>query len=281
MGFNTRKEPQNIKEFRQAVSTLIDKEFVTSTILQGVADPAYTMVPPGNGFWYNPDVPQLGKGMTREERINEVVKLLKGAGFTWELEPKWNAADRKVDAGKGLKMPNGQLVPEMTLLAPSAGYDPLRSTFAIWIEQWLKEAGIPVKAELTGFNVIVSKVFDEQDFDMWMLGWGLTVFPDYLRDFFHSTRAAKEDLNAGGYSNPEFDTLADTLVAETDLNMAKFIASNIQEILADEAPYVVLFTTQILEPVRSNTKFPFETVMDGLQNYFQSANGPLAYTQVQ
>jgi ABC-type transport system substrate-binding protein len=290
MGFNLRKPPMDNtpagKAFRQAVATLIDKEFVTTSILQRVADPAYTMVPPGNGFYYNTNVPQWGKTaegtpMSREQRINEAVRLLKEAGFTWEVEPKWNTGNLAVDAGRGLKMPNGEPVPQLELLAPSAGYDPLRSTFAIWIERWLNEAGIPLRANLTGFNVIVAKVFTEQDFDMWMLGWGLTVFPDYLENFFHSKYSEKEGNNAGGYSNPEYDKLAETLVAETDVNKAKEITFKMQEFLADELPYVVLFTTQILEPVSTNVKFPFETILDGIQNYFQSANGPLAYTQFQ
>ncbi|MBI2164901.1 MAG: ABC transporter substrate-binding protein [Chloroflexi bacterium] len=281
MGFNTRKAPQNIKEFRQAVAVLIDKEFVSRTVLQGVVDPAYTMVPPGNGFYYNPKVSELGKGMTREQRVNEAVKLLKSAGFKWDVEPKWNVDNRAVDTGKGLRMPDGKLVPEIELLSPSAGYDPLRASFAIWIEQWLKDVGIPVKANLTGFNVIVDRVFAKQEFDMWMLGWGLTPFPSYLENFFHSRQSVLGGNNAGGYSNKAFDTLAETLLLETDINKARDQVFKMQEFLSDEVPYVVLFTTQILEPARANVKFPFEVVLDGLQNYFQSANGPLAFTQLQ
>ena len=282
LGFNLRKAPMDNKAFRQAVATLIDKEFVTATVLQGVAVAAYTMVPPGNGAWYNPDVPAIGKGLSREERINAAVKLMKDAGFTWDVEPAWDPESTGAvnPEGQGLRAPDGTLVPDMTILAPSAGYDPLRSTFAIWIERWLREAGIPVTAQLKGFNVIVPKVFDEQDFDMWILGWGLTVFPDYLNDFFNSERAELGDLNAGGYSNPEFDTLGNQLVAETDIDEAHRQASRLQELLADELPYVVLLTTQILEPVRDNVKFPFYEVMDGVQNYFQSPNGPLSYTLI-
>ena len=271
------------KAFRQAVGTLVDKEFIADTVLQGVAEAAYTMVPPGNRYWYNPDVTQIGKGLTREERVNEAVRTLKEAGFTWDVEPAWDPASTGSvnPEGKGLRMPDGTLVPEMTILAPSAGYDPLRSTFAIWVERWLKEAGIPVTAQLKGFNVLVPKVFDEQDFDMWILGWSLTVFPDYLNDFFNSERAGLGDVNAGGYSNSEFDELGNELVSETDLAKAKQQAARLQGILADELPYVVLFTNQILEPVRSNVHFPFVDVMDGLQNYFQSANGALSNTKIE
>ena len=115
---------------------------------------------------------------------------------------------------------------------------------------------------------------------MWILGWGLTVFPDYLNDFFNSERAVLGDLNAGGYSNPEFDVLGNELVAETDIDEAHKQASRLQELLADELPYVVLLTTQILEPVRDNVHFPFDEVMDGVQNYFQSPNGPLSFTLI-
>ena len=41
----------------------------------------------------------------------------------------------------------------------SCRYDPLRSTFAIWIETWLNEFGIPLEAQLAGFNVIVPIIF--------------------------------------------------------------------------------------------------------------------------
>ena len=282
LGFNTRRQPMALKEFRQAVSILTDKEYVTGTVLTGVADPAYTMVPPGNSFWYNPDVTELGKGMSREERINAVVELLKGAGFTWDVEPAWDAdGGAVVPRGEGLRLPDGTLVPELGNIAPSAGYDPLRATCAIWIEQWLNEAGIPVKVRLTGFNVMIPNVFTDQDFDMWILERGLRVFPDYLDALFNSAYAGPDENNAGGCSNPDFDAASNELIVETDIGKARDIAFELQRILADEAPYMVLFTTQILEPLRTNVTFGYESLMGGVQNYFQSMNGPLSTTAVE
>ncbi|MFQ5878709.1 MAG: ABC transporter substrate-binding protein [Dehalococcoidia bacterium] len=274
LGFNTRRPPMDSKEFRQAVALLIDKEFLTQRVLLGVALPIYSTVPEGNLYWHNPDVSQLGKGLSREERINQAVELLKGAGFTWEAEPQWNPDNRAVERGKGLRMPNGELVSQMEILAPSAGYDPLRATVAIWIEKWLNEAGIPVRVNLTGFNVIVPKVVMQQDFDMWILGWELTVFPGYLADFFHSGRAQPGDFNPGGYANSQFDALANQLVAETDVNRARDLAFQLQEILADEVPYVLLFTTPILEAYRSETvDFPYSDVLQGIQGGLGAAHG--------
>ena len=268
LGFNFRKAPMDSRAFRQAVATLIDKEFLVDTVLQGVALPVYTMVPEGNAAWYNPDVPHIGRGLTRADRIANAVDLLKGAGFTWETEPRLSEDGQFVEQhGEGLKMPDGQAVPALEVLSPSPGYDPLRSTFAIWIERWLNEVGIPLRANLTGFNVIVERVFDRQDFDMWILGWGLDPFPDYLESFFHSRYSDLEGYNPGGYNNPEFDRLADQLLAETDLEAAREQVFEMQRFLAEELPYVVLFDTPIVETYRSELiEFPFTESWGGLQS---------------
>ncbi|MCY4527495.1 MAG: ABC transporter substrate-binding protein [Chloroflexi bacterium] len=267
LGFNFRRPPMDNKAFRQAVATLIDKEFITETVLQGVAIPVYTMVPEGNKAWHNANVPMIGQGLSRGDRVAEAVSLLKGAGFTWEKEPRVSEDGNFIEQqGEGLKMPNGEPVPEMSLIAPSAGYDPLRSTFAIWIERWMNEMGIPLRADLTGFNLIVEKVFNTQDFDMWILGWGLSIFPDYLEAFFHSRHSDLEEYNPGGYNNPEFDRLSDELLAETDLESAQQQVFRLQEFLADELPYVVLFTTPIVETFRSDRiEFPYTESLGGLQ----------------
>ncbi len=268
LGFNFRKAPMDNRAFRQAVATLIDKEFLVDTVLQGVALPIYTTVPEGNGAWYNPDVPLIGQGLTRAERIGQAVELLKEAGFTWDTEPQVSDDGQFVEQpGEGLRMPDGQPVPAMEVLAPSPGYDPLRSTFAIWIERWLNEIGIPLRANLTGFNVIVEKVFDQQDFDMWILGWSLSAFPDYLEAFFHSKHSNLEGYNPGGYANPEFDRLADRLLAETDLEAARQQVFEMQSFLAEDLPYVVLFDTPIVETYRSDRiEFPYTETWGGLQN---------------
>lgn len=267
LGFNFRKPPMDNRAFRQAVATLIDKEFLTETVLQGVALPVYTMVPEGNTFWHNGDVPMIGRGMTRAERVERAVELLKGAGFTWEVEPRMSDDGGFMEQrGEGLRMPNGEPVPTMRVIAPSAGYDPLRSTFAIWIERWMNEVGIPLRADLTGFNLIVEKVFNQQDFDMWILGWGLTLFPDYLESFFHSRYSGLEGRNAGGFSNPEYDRLADAFLAETEVQAAREQVFQMQQFLAEELPYVVLFTTPIVETFRSDRlEFPYTDILGGLQ----------------
>lgn len=281
LAFNTRRAPMDNTAFRQAVAFLIDKEFMSETVLQGAVEPAYAMVPPGNGFWHNPRVRRIGEGLDRKARITEVVALLNSAGFTWETEPTWDPAALAVIEGKGLRMPDGELVPELEILSPSAGYDPFRATYTIWIERWLREAGIPVTSTLTGFNVIVPQAIGAQDFDLLVFGINLNVFPDYLRDLFHSSRAGNGDQNFPGYNNAEFDALADTFVEAGDLETARVRALRLQQTLAEELPWVVLFTPELLEPVRNDVLLPFDVALDGLQSRLVPASGLLSYTALE
>ncbi|HEY8486757.1 MAG TPA: ABC transporter substrate-binding protein [Limnochordales bacterium] len=266
LAFNLRRPPFHIKAFRQAVATVIDREFVAGTVLQGTIEPLATFVPPGNAYWHNPDVKLWGQGMSRAQRVAEAVRLLKEAGFSWEREPQVDLASDSFQPGEGLRMPGGEPVRPLELLAPSPGYDPLRATFALWVERWLRDLGVPVRTRLADFNTIVNRTTQQHDFDMYILGWGLTLFPDYLRSFFHSSNAGPGGFNTPGYRNPDFDRLADRLLEVTELDEARAIAFQLQAILAEELPYVVLFTTPILEAYRSDrVRYPFTEVLDGIQ----------------
>lgn len=268
LSFNNRRRPMNDCSFRQAVSVLIDKEFVTGTILQGAAFPLYTYVAPANVNWYTDDVPKLGQSLNRQQRLEYAMAILEQAGYNWEndVKPSFDTTGNSVIPGGRLIMPDGTPVPELELWAPSAGYDPLRSTFAIWIETWLNEVGIPVKAELAGFNVLIPRIFTNQDFDMYILGWSLNIFPSGLRDFFSEEQSAPGGNNAGGYISEEFERLSTELLTCPNYETCKPIAEEIQNFLATESPYVVLFDTGIIEAYRSDVlEYPYTEQLSGLQ----------------
>ncbi len=242
-----------------------------------MAFPLYTFVPEGNEAWYSDEAPKLGQGLDREQRTNLAVAILEQAGFSWEgdVKPTWDPDNRQVTQAGHLIMPDGTPVPELLMLAPSPGYDPLRSTFAIWIETWLNEFGIPLQAELAGFNVIVPKIFTEQNFDMYILGWSLDLFPSFLRDFFAEEQAVLDGNNAGGYINPEFEELSAGLFTCETNESCKEIADEIQILLGTEAPYVLLFDTGIIEAFRSaaSVEYPFTEGLSGLQYAHQVGSG--------
>lgn len=266
MAFNLTKYPFNIKEFRQAVSVLIDREYICERVLQGVAFPQYSVVPPGNAYWFNPNVPMWGKGFTRSQKITEAVRLLKSAGFSWEVEPQVDLAkDRVLRRGKGLIMPNGKKMPSFEFNVMTAGYDPLRYTFGLNIATWMQEVGIPVEVVPTEFNVVIAKT-DERDFDCFMLGWSLGLYPDHMYWFFHSSQCPAGGFNYEMYSNPDFDKMVEEFLREADMETARRMAFRLQEILADELPYIVIFDTPLIEAYRSDRlAFPYTKTLSGIQ----------------
>jgi len=277
LGFNFQRAPMNDKAFRQAVAVLIDKEYIANTLLQGVAFPMYSFIPEGNSYWYSDNITKFGlkddgTPMTRAERVDEAVRILEAAGYSWEggQKPVWDQATTGVVPGGRLLMPDGTPVPELTLIGPNAGYDPLRATFAIHVEQWLNEVGIPLQADLLGFNVVQERTNAEvKDWDMFILGWGLTPFPDHIYRFFSEAQAVPGGQNDGYYINPEFEAIASPITTCTSFEECKQIADETQRFLSEELPYVVLFTTSITEPYRSEAiEYPFTNVLDGLQNIY-------------
>ncbi len=275
VAFNMRKSPMKYKGFRQAIACLTQKEFL-QTLLGGAIIPAYSLVPEGNTAWANPDVEQICKGLGEQERFDQAIQYLKADGFTWDVEPAWDdstAGNLLPDTGTGIKDPEGKAIPELELLAPGPGYDPLRSTASIWIAQWAGWMGIPMKANATGFNVIVDKVFAEGDaaanWDIYILGWGLgnPALPDFHEAFFASWQdSANGGFNTPGYKSDEFDALANEFLAATDIPTAKEAVKAMDKKIVEDLPYLVLFTTPVLEAYNNELIFPFTDVLDGLAN---------------
>jgi len=276
MAFNFEREPMDDPAFRRALATMIDRDFMAEGVLGGVAFPLYTAMPPGNLAWYDPEVGDALAAQYRDlanefERLDAAVEILRDAGWTWEVEPGYTTDDdgnpQDIVPGEGIIMPNGEPMPSVSVLTPGAGYDPLRATYGVWIERWAQELGMPLRAQLTGFDTIVQRVFvaDPTDFDIYILGWSLgnPAMPTFYESFF-KTDAGNNPL---GYSNPEYDEAVDRFMAATELEEAYSIVWNeLEPMLDQDLPYVNLFDTPILEFYRSGAiEYPFEDTIGGLQ----------------
>jgi len=245
--------------------------------LQGVAFPMYVMVPEGNTLWFNTEFADEVKakyvGLSSEERLNAALELLKADGFTWDVEPTFDADQGEIIPGSGMIDPAGVKVPEQEILAPPASYDPLRATASLWIEGWLEQLGVPAKANPTDFNTIVAKIWpgvgEEITFDMYILGWSLgnPALPTFHESFWHSRYLAEDNdgNNSTGFVNAEFDAASDAILAAETIEDAYQKMWEAEAILADELPYVVLFDTPITEFFSSDLKFPFIQTLSGLQ----------------
>jgi ABC-type transport system substrate-binding protein len=163
-------------------------------------------------------------------------------------------------------------MPELTILGPGPAYDPLRATFNQWISEWMRELGMPVESELTGFNTILGPVFIDANFDMYILGWSLgnPAFPDYYESFWHSRNdtATTGNNNTPGFNNAEYDAVIDEFMSTSDLERARELIFEAQMILADQRPYICLFYKQTNDLASRNVQYPYTETLGGIE--FQS-----------
>jgi len=285
LAFNHSRAPMSDPAFRDALTALIDKEFVTGNLLQGVAFPLYVILPEGNVAWYDEataaELAEVGyAGLDTETRRATAIQILTDAGYTWETAPGFADEDGNVQpepgegltfsAGAGLIGPDGEAVGQLELITPTASYDPLRATFGNYISGVAQEMGIDLVSIPTDFNKIVADVFTldadnnyTSPFDMFILGYSLgnAAFPTFHGSFYKTGG----DSNNTQYSNEEFDAASETFDAAQTQEEAFAAMWEMERLIARDKPHIPLFDTGILEFYNNRVAYPFTDTLSGLQ----------------
>jgi peptide/nickel transport system substrate-binding protein len=265
MGFNLRSLPFSDVSLRRAIAVLVDKEFIISRILQKYGTCMDSIVPPGNRYWFCSDVSRYGEGMDRNDRIKTAYHILQKAGYTWK-EPPIDGNGRVVP-GKGIRLPNGQLMEKFTILTPPADYDPHRAMSGMMIQEWLKALGMPALSRPMAFGALLTQVKERHEFDAFILGYGrLSMDPDYLSNFFHSANDKQRGWNMSGYKNPEFDRIAEKSASEMNREQRKKLIFKMQKIIMEDVPYIPIYNPALIEAVRKDTFTGWVETLDGIGN---------------
>jgi len=265
LGLNVRKKPFNAISFRKAIALSVDKPFIIKRIVQGYAVLSNSIIPQGNTFWYDPNVPDYGEGLSREQRIRKAYKLLRESGYTWELPPV--EPEGKVVKGKGIRYPDGTPMETLTILTPPAEYDPKRAMVGNMIQQWLNMLGIPAVSKSLSLGYLLKKVKTEHDFDCFVLGYGnLSLDPDYLRNFFISGNNTPNGWNTSGYSNPRFDQIANASADALEVNKRRQLIWQMQNIIMDDVPWIPLYSPKVAEGARNDRFTGWVQMLGGIGN---------------
>ena len=251
LGFNLRRPPMSDVAFRHAVAYLINKDFIVKQILHDHGQRLDTFVPPSNAFYYDSNTPAYGKGMDRKIRTQDAYAILTASGYTWEIPP----LDTKglLQKGKGLIGPDGKTVSHLTLITPPAHYDTEAAATGKTIQEWLSDFGIPISWNTMAFGSLLHQVKFKRDFDMFIMGWrGLSLDPDYLRRFFHSSYDAPNQWDYTGYNNAEFNRLAELQAETLDLKERRRIVLRMQNLLTTDLPCIPLYIPHRMEGIRTD-----------------------------
>lgn len=163
-------------EIRQAVAYAIDRQLIADTVLNGFGRPAYSE---NDGMpWNNPEV-------ALETDVEYAKKLLADAGW----------ADTDQD---GIVERDG-LKAEFTCIYPSG--DSVRQAVAMAAAEQVKEIGIQIHVEGTGWDEITQRMFSEAV----MMGWG-SANPNETWYLYRSEGALLDDFyNPEGYQSEVTD----------------------------------------------------------------------------
>ena len=121
----------------------------------------------------------------------------------------------------------------------------IRAKCAEIIQRRLAEVGIRVKIRVVEWAAFVKDFINKRKFDATILGWTIPMEPD-LYDVWHSSKTGPEELNFISYKNAEVDALIVKARETFDQKLRKRCYDRIQEILAEEQPYLFLYVPDAL-----------------------------------
>jgi len=227
---------------RQAIACATDKKALIDGVLLGLGQEATGPYKPGT-WAHNPNVKRYPHDPGKAKA------LLAEAGWRPGKDGTLEKDGRRF---------------EFTVLT-NAGNEARAKTAAI-LQQNLADAGIRMEIRTMEWAAFINEYIDKRKFDAVILGWNTSPDPDQF-DIWHSSKTGPKELNHVGYANAEVDRLLDEGRSTFDLEKRKKAYFRIQEILAEEQPYVFLYVPEAL-PVVHNRFHGIEPAPAGISYNF-------------
>jgi ABC-type transport system substrate-binding protein len=235
--FQNQRYPLNITDFRRALAHLVDKDYIVSEALQGLAYPLDTFLgSPGYGPWAGTDF------VTYEFNLTRAGEILDNLGFT-QIE----TGD---DAGWRQDPQTGEKMRPLTIIARTEHAH--RIFAARELAKWMDRdtgIGIPYDLQEVPRSVASPLVFLENDYDIYTGGWGGGPDVDWLWDLHHSESAPSNNY-----------ILARNSTLDAALDQAKFGSTyeevlegvqKAQRIISEQVVRIPLYAKAYLSPYNS------------------------------
>jgi len=208
---NTKKPPFDDVRVRQALSMVIDRDFLADDIWGGTMIPAYSFIPPGIGNYGEPATASW-KDLSPIEREDKAKALLKAAGY-----------------GPGGK--------KLTVEIRYNTSENHKNTSVALANMW-KPLNVEVKLVNTDLKTHYALLRDKGDYDVARAGW----IADYSdpQNFLFLAESDNKGLNYASYSNPEFDALMKKAAATKDLAARAKVLKEAEAIFMRDEPYLSL-----------------------------------------
>lgn len=209
LAFNLRDPILADRRVRQAIAYAIDRRPFITYLQRGFARPAYSLLPP-ESWAYNGAVPYYDHDPERARHLLDQAGHPEVNGTRFHLTMKTSTE-------------------ESTRL------------LAAVLQQQLHDAGIALDIRTFEFATFFSDV-TRGEYQLHSLRWvGGNEDPDIFEYVFHSDKFTPHGANRTYYSNPRVDGIINQARSELDLAKRKTLYAELQQIVAEDLPYVNLW----------------------------------------
>ena len=225
--------------FRLATEHAIDREVLVDRVKLGYGTPGVTVVmqpkwhqDPAEVITYDPD---------------EANRILDEAGYT-------------DSDGDGIREhPSGEPMELRFIVRTEA---PETIDAGEFIVEWMRDIGVSLKTEAVNDNRLTD-IWYANDYDMYIWGWGVEPDPNFQLSTYTTSQCGIWSDTC--YSNAEYDQLFKDQQSAASLEERESIVDQMQQILYEDRPEMVLWYDNYLQAYRSDmwTGFVKQPTEDG------------------
>jgi peptide/nickel transport system substrate-binding protein len=230
---NNRAPSLSNKLVRQALNYAIDYQGIIENVLQGLGVQMRGPIP--NGMWgYNP------KAFQYTHDIDKAKQLLRQAGASSGLNLTLIYSDRQ----------------------------PAWEQIATIMQANLADIGVTLKLQLLDNPTLRDKV-DRGDFELCLGVWS----PDYadpsmFMNFWFDSKNFGLAGNRAFYKNDTVDDLVRRAIGLSDQKERTSLYGKATDIILDEAPYIYLYQTQTVVPMRKSVQgYAYNPMLENMYNF--------------
>ena len=218
-------------QVRLALATAINKQDIVDIAVQGLGSPGDTIVPPtlGGGFWHDPNIKDVAFS------IDQANKILDDAGYA---------------LGSDGVRAKGNTRLEFRLQFPDS--NPVYPRIADMLASWFKQIGVKANVEAVDSDSLTAAITPTGDYDLVIWGWGPDPDPDFILSVMTTDQFVDGGWSDSGYHNSQYDQLYIDQQHAVDKNKRQQIVWQMQEMVYNDRPYIVLYYEKLLQAYRSD-----------------------------
>ena len=234
---------------RHALEYSMDKQQILDLVYSGQGTVGTSLIPPEGFYHYEPPADTLRS--YDPERGNQV---LEEAGYV-DLD------------GDGVRQAADGTPLEFTLTLRADNTDEVQA--GQMIAGMAAEVGIKLNIETVDDGALIDKIY-AGDFDMFIWGWGTDLDPTTILNVMTTSQIG--NMSDSNYSNADYDRMFIQQQTIMDPEERREMVWEMQRILYEEAPYIILFYDNSLQAVNTDRWSGWKRIPDEGGYFFNLTN---------